>query len=339
MSKRNLNIELIRIISMLMIVYHHFSIHTNWTMPEIMGVRKYYLQSLGHFGKIGVIIFILITGFFFIKKSSFLMKFLTLNNLVTFYTLSIFTISLSWSSFNQDIFVQSALPLVFNQYWFITGYIILLLFQPLVVRYLIETNREEKAKLFFLMILFFYLPTLFGFIFQIKKHFVPGVYLSFILIAFLGDLIREYQEELKTIYFKYIVFSFIFSLSLIQSRPFIVDFLASKEVVYPSFLFTGTQSLNAILFSFSLFVILLKIHIPSKLEALIIFISSVTFEVYLIHDNPIIRPILWNKIFHNSDFYWSNYLFIIALIEPLLVFMICVFIARARVFLKNKVFS
>lgn len=337
MSKRNINIELIRIISMLMIVFHHFTIHTNWNYPKEIGLRNYFILCLGNFGKIGVILFILISGYFFYKQNFSLKKLLHLNNNITFYTVTFFLISLLWSAFEFKKMITSVFPVIFDQYWFVTGYVILLLFQPLLKNYLNLTDRENKLKLLIIIIFFFYGPRLFGFIFQIEKHFKPSVYFLFIIIALIGDLIREYQKELQTIYFRYILMASLFSLSLLQFRPFIILLLDKLNWEYPDFFINGTESLNALLFSFCLFNLILRLSIDKRYNALILYISSVTFEVYLIHDNPLIRSMLWNSIFQSGKFYWSSWLFLIVIIVPLIVFIACVLIAKLKNFISSKI--
>lgn len=322
---------------MLMIVYHHFSTHTDWFLPDEIGIRKYFILTLGYYGKIGVLLFVLITGFFFYKQKFSLKKILKLNNQVTFYALVLFFFSLIWETFTKEQLIKAAFPIIFDQYWFVTAYILLILLQPLFKNYLIETPRKKKAKFFFVFTTLIYLPVYFGFIFQIEQHFIPSVYLVFLLVALLGDLIREYYNELTTILFKYVILAFIFSLTLIQNQYFIIQLLTKYQLDYPGFILSGTESLIAILFSFSLFIIILKWTISPRLSKIILFFSGVTFDVYLIHDNQNIRQLLWNNFFNTADVYWSNKLFLIGLLGPLLVFITCILMARCKVFLERRI--
>jgi|688.fasta_scaffold20147_5 peptidoglycan/LPS O-acetylase OafA/YrhL len=64
MKKRNPSLELLRIVSMILIVAHHYVVHggvytsTNNLMNELI------VQFLLYGGKLGVMIFIMITGYF-----------------------------------------------------------------------------------------------------------------------------------------------------------------------------------------------------------------------------------------------------------------------------------
>ncbi|WP_189244288.1 acyltransferase family protein [Streptococcus macedonicus] len=68
--KRNSNIELLRIISMLLIVSHHFSVHGSFeSLDSITMFNKVWLQFIQLGGKIGVNIFVIISGYFLIQSS------------------------------------------------------------------------------------------------------------------------------------------------------------------------------------------------------------------------------------------------------------------------------
>ncbi len=341
MQKRNANIELIRIISMLMIVYHHFSIHTNWNYPEELGVRKYIIMSVGSFGKIGVLLFVLITGYFYSKQKHTKKKIINLNYLITFYTLSIFTISLLWKKFTFTGFFKALFPIIFEQYWFVTGYVLLLLFQPFVKKYLINTPKKAKLKFLVPLILFLYLPSIFGFLFQVDSYISPNELLIFIFVALCGDLIKEYQSELLSMYFKYAFAIFTLTLTILLSYPFVIDILNKYHLDYPSHLIKGTESLNVLLFSISFFILILKLKIPSRLNNTIFYLSNSTFDVYLIHDNRILRPLIWNTLFSSGQYYWTNKLIPIVILVPLIVFFSCLFLSKIRqrlfnMFKRNK---
>ena len=59
-------------------------------------------------------------------------------------------------------------------------------------------------------------------------------------------------------------------------------------------------------------------------------IASTTFGVYLIHDNPLIRAILWSDIFHNQEMYGKDGFLFFSVLTVVLVFAICALIDLAR---------
>ena len=335
MNKRNVNIEFLRILSMLLIVYHHFNVHSGWDFPSTFSKRAYMIQTIGSFGKIGVIIFILITGYFMNKGSFHLKKLFYLSNNIRFYT--IFALGIGFL-FNGRIDLSSGIrslfPIIFQQYWFVTSYVILIALQPILQSFFIHKNRNEKIKYFFMLVIIFYIPEYFGIASNVTEYFVPGNLLSFLMIAFAGHLVNEYNDELKNKYFKYVVAIFTITLALIFLRPIILlDF--SDVFAFTANFLIGLGSLNALLFSISLFIIIQKVKLP--LHYLILSISPLVFDVYLIHDNRIIRPILWQHIFKNKEFMNSQFLPLINIFEPLLIFVVCLLLAKVRVILFNQI--
>lgn len=71
-KQRNSNIELLRIVAMLMIVAHHFSVHGGFSFdPSRISVNLIWIQFLQLGGKVGVDIFILISGYYLVSRKSF----------------------------------------------------------------------------------------------------------------------------------------------------------------------------------------------------------------------------------------------------------------------------
>ena len=70
MKNRNSNIEILRIISVFMILFSHYSVHNGITNSDLpIGINRYLLE-ISILGNIGVIIFVLISGYFSINKKN-----------------------------------------------------------------------------------------------------------------------------------------------------------------------------------------------------------------------------------------------------------------------------
>ncbi len=68
MKQRNSNIEMLRIIEMFMIVAHHCSIH-GLGRSEVLSLKNQIaLDLLGGWGKLGVVLFVLISGYYLCEK-------------------------------------------------------------------------------------------------------------------------------------------------------------------------------------------------------------------------------------------------------------------------------
>ena len=66
---RESNIELLRILAMIMIIAHHFACHSNFDFPLTeVTFNRVWIQFMHLGGKIGVDVFVLISGYFLINQ-------------------------------------------------------------------------------------------------------------------------------------------------------------------------------------------------------------------------------------------------------------------------------
>lgn len=137
---RNNRIEFLRVLSMLMIVYHHAFIYRYVQLlgPETIG---YTISSLlGAFGKIGVIIFVLISGYFAKPRVLRLGKLVELNSIASFYMIlgAILAIFLG----ERVNLLSTFFPTLTKSYWFLTTYAVLMLLQPLIMQGISWVKKE-----------------------------------------------------------------------------------------------------------------------------------------------------------------------------------------------------
>ena len=70
--QRQSNFEFLRILAIIMIIFHHIAVHGNFSNPDVTSYLFIVLMQMG--GKIGVNIFILISGYFLIKSEKIKIK-------------------------------------------------------------------------------------------------------------------------------------------------------------------------------------------------------------------------------------------------------------------------
>ena len=134
-SKRNSNLEILRIIAIIFIIAHHFSVHGFENVNfAVTNVNSYLIYFFALFGEIGVDVFILISAYFMINSKFTFKKLLILGGEVYFYSVAFFllflTILTPVSPINLHFIVSSFLPISQSTYWFITDYILLMIFSP-----------------------------------------------------------------------------------------------------------------------------------------------------------------------------------------------------------------
>lgn len=95
---RSSNLELFRIISMLLIVAHHYVVNSGLTatdgpiFADPLSGASLFLLIAGAYGKVGINCFVLITGYFMCRSNISLRKFLKLYGEILFYNLIIYGI-------------------------------------------------------------------------------------------------------------------------------------------------------------------------------------------------------------------------------------------------------
>ena len=65
--------------------------------------------------------------------------------------------------------------------------------------------------------------------------------------------------------------------------------------------------------------------------------ARLTLGIYLIHDNRYIRPLLWEKLFHNSSLYHTSYLILYSVLEIFSVLICCGIIEYLRRYIVKRV--
>lgn len=137
-TTRNSSIELLRIISMYLILAHHFVVHNGTTLSDYpMDVRRFFYQFIMlSGGKVGVVIFFSISVWFLLDKEqtikSSLRRVWLLEREVLFWSI---VLSCAFMLFYPDgigkqTFVRSLMPLTQQIWWYPTAYAIFLAILP-----------------------------------------------------------------------------------------------------------------------------------------------------------------------------------------------------------------
>lgn len=113
---RNSNLELFRIIVMLLIVAHHYVVNSGLTpiMAENpTSVKSIFLYLFGWAGKTGINCFVLITGYFMCKSEISLRKFLKLFGAYYFYKVFFFCIFVAtgYVACSPKFIIKSLMPI------------------------------------------------------------------------------------------------------------------------------------------------------------------------------------------------------------------------------------
>lgn len=333
---RNSSIELFRIILMVFIVGFHV-INTGTLHPKnplSLGDMNF-LPSviLDAIFVVAVNCFILISGYFMINATK--EKFLNIYaQVITYSVIGSLAFAFYYWIFDPsslqttDVF-KSFVPILSKRYWFFTAYVILFLATP-ALNFVIR-NFEKKALAFMLgwMIFFFSIAPSIGFTILDGRGFN---FLHFILLYFIGAYIKLYV----TPPLKYYLTGYILSIILIVMYTCLLD-LMGRNAGYITASFAYNNIL-VLLSSICLFGVFLNIKL--KFNPYINYLSSLVFGVYLFHEHPQVKRILYQDIFQNHNYYDSIWFIPNLLLTVLVVLILGLFIEHLRVkYFKNNVVS
>lgn len=304
MRKRMSNMELLRDVSMFMIVLLHLMGKTSAITDIEPGRPVYYaawiLSAICRIGNNG---FVLISGYF-AKESKFrLEKLLHLYVQVLFYSV---TLAALMKFLHVDLTSRlSAIvfPVTHAEYWFATVYIGLYCLMP-GLNIILEHAEKRKLEelLIVLGILFSVIPTFF----HASGWLGDGGAYSIVWFCFLyllGAYIRQYGQAVleKSNMKTKIGLCFLGSILIVPLSKFVIvllgrgrfseDFVTkASEILYPS------NSVPVLCASVLLLLIFCSVKIENaKLSNIINLTGGVTFGIYLIHNNRNFAHYLWEK--------------------------------------------
>ena len=279
-GKRESNIELCRLTCMFYIVVFHLFIHNK----EVTG-DLYYTRALTTLFSIGVPVFVLISGYFGIRRS--VKGLLNIIAQVVFYCL--IAVLLCFFVFHQSVTTDNILGIIFpitkTQYWFVSSYLLLYILSPYLNRLLDKLERFEFVG--FLVTLTFSVCYWGG----VMKGPNSGnrSILLFVFLYSIGRFIKLYYPKAESIslYFKkpwviYIVVMILFFLVETCSPTMIARGI--NWIVYPY------NSIVLIFFAILFFYSFKSINIQNER---INYIAKSTFAIYLIHGQSIVSSHRW----------------------------------------------
>ncbi|MBF0778899.1 acyltransferase family protein [Streptococcus cuniculi] len=133
---RQSNIELLRIVAMLGIIASHFSVFGHFDFPiNTISMNRLWIQFLPLAGNIGVNIFVLISGYFLIHKTTLeWRKVLAIWLQLSTYSLPFFLLGIAIGPAKFDVHwaFTYIVPILYRKWWFISCYIVLLILSPYI---------------------------------------------------------------------------------------------------------------------------------------------------------------------------------------------------------------
>ncbi|MCU7496690.1 MAG: acyltransferase [Ignavibacteria bacterium] len=340
-KSRDNNIELLRIIAMLMIVAHHYMWHGGALKQcATYSIDWFFAWTVEALSVVAVNCYVLISSYFLVNSGFKLKKLLRLWIQVLFYSLGayFFLIAIGLEQLGAKKIITSSFPLLTNRYWFITVYVALYIFSPFLNILIHALSKKQMQNLVMILFaLFCVWPTILPV--QVSLDYTNGYsIIQFVFLYFIGAYLRlHWNHEIKKIYYigthVFIIVIMVASKTVLSSLGFDNISFGSKSV---SYCFFEYNSLTVVLSSVLLFLFFRGMTLKSTLlNKMTRSIPALTLGVYLIHDHPYVRPVLYSK-FLQTYLFWNSPVFIPVAIGSILgVFIVCLCIDAVR----KKIFT
>ena len=331
---RQSNYELLRIVAMFSIVIFHISRHGNWGnggvfFPEEMTINAFFLQSLLPLGKIGVDVFVLISGYFLINSTKDTWpKIVKLWLEVLFYSIviSIAFIFINDTEYTDRQIVSILTPILSNIWWFATTYLLMFALSPFINKMLHSCDESSHLKLIMgLIVLWVIVP----FFTNLWVEFNNLIW--FITLYVIAAYIRMYPDRFKKKTIAYFGLSFVF-FAIMIAVTYILDitgFISEFWSIYnPIDLINTQNSPFSLVISFYLFLAFSKWNL--KHNNILNIMAGTTFGIYLIHDHPLVRGYIYSEVFDCFGHTFSDYLIPYVLAIAVIVFLSCMLVELIR---------
>lgn len=331
-KKRDSNLELFRIITMLLIVAHHYVVNSGLTEVIQENVQQYGVTAksifyliFGAWGKTGINCFVLITGYFMCKSQITKKKFVKLLIQIYFYKIVIYLIFLfsCYEPFSPKTLLKAILPFTQVNKNFTGCFLIFYLCIPFL-NLLVGNMTKRQHELLLVLSLSVYV--IIGTVLNVSFNYVTW----FCILYFISSYIRLYPLPL----FENTKFWLICTLlSVLVSCMSIICLLWIGEKIgkyNPYFFVADSNKIFAICTGVSSFMLFKNLKI--KYNSFINAVASTCFGVLLIHANSdTMRRWLWGDLLHNVEMYDSRYYIIHAIVSVICIFCICSLIDWIRI--------
>lgn len=288
---RNYGIDLLRIISMFMvIVLHIFNMGGVLNATDMLTSQYEVGWLVQNAAFCAVDVYALISGYVWVNAKYRYRNIVELWLQVLFYTLSItalFSI-FSPSSVSFIEWIKAFFPTMFNQYWYFSSYFALFLFIPLL-NIVLEKTEKKQLLIYIGIILFFFggVQTLF---FSDAFGTNNGYSTIWLMILYLvGGYLGKYGIGKSVKPIKFIV-GYLIMVFLSWLSKLCIELLTLRVLgeVRAGNYFISYRSPLVFLAAICLFLFFVNMKVSSLSKKVIDLLSPMAFGVYLIHVHPLV---------------------------------------------------
>ena len=331
---RSSNLELFRIIVMMLIVAHHYVVNSGLLTiveTDFPSSKSIFLSLFGCAGKIGIDCFVLITGYFMCTSKITLRKALKLLLQIEFYSIALFCIfvSVGYIDLTPKTIFKGVVPVTALKDGFVSCYLVFFCFIPFL-NILIKgmTEKQHRYLLGLCLIVFSILP-------QVLVPVDFNYVIWFMVVYLIAAYFRLYppQWSLNARYAGWgMVICIVLSLISVFWGAQLFMLLGKGARFY----FFVSDSNKPLAVATALCAFLFFKNIKMEYSKVINAIAASAFGVLLIHANSdAMRQWLWQDVLDNVGHYSGN-IYLHAFVSVLVVYAVCTMIDFSRIQLLEK---
>lgn len=325
--ERKSNFELLRIISMFMIIMVHTLGHGGAIEKTFLNNYNFFIVNfLESFSIIGVNCYIIISGYFNIMSEFKVSKIFKIYLQTIFYSIviSIIFMGVGLTKINLKNLLFTFFPIMMQTWWFVSIFLVLYIFSYYINKLLKNLSFDEYTKLVIIMSFIFVVwPSIPKFA-PIDNQSGYSLY-NFIFLYIIGAYIKLFFED-KHINKLILINSFI----ILGMTLSIINIAMSFSYGY-YFAKNSYNFIIVVIMSVMFFLIFKQINIKNKFVNKV---ASLTFGIYLIHDHPFVRDNLYKWLNYNDYFNKSTFF-----IYTLFIVLIIYFFSSLIELFRKKIFS
>ena len=337
MKQRNVGIDVLRVVSMFLIIIGHILMQggvLSAYLKENMQFSYYFFNVIYVLAYCGVNCFALVSGYVGWQNSFKSEKIIKLWANVVFWSVGV---SLILFVYNKDFFsakeaVSMFLPLIRGRYWFFNAYFVVYIFSPLL-NHLVQTLPQKTLQYFLVAVGFVFCVIPFLALGNDVLRIQNGFEFSWLMVMYLvGGYFSKYPVKIKKPYkcivacVGFTLFNFIykyiieFTTTKLLGAPYLGDLFMS----YTSPIMVGEAVCLLLYFSN------LKLR-NQKLIKTINLITPTIFSVYIIHVHPLVFWRILKDAFTGLTEYNFFVSFVLIIVISLAIFIGCIGLDYIRI--------
>lgn len=346
-KKRNIGIDLLKIICMFMVIAFHYSDHGSVSLSATAPITFNWviLATCRIWGGICNAVFMLVTGYYLSRDKKFSWKkVIRLYMQVSFFTLLCGVICILYNHGQADKYfiIRLFLPLSSNKYWFFTTYFIIYFIHRYLNVIIDNITREQHFTLMTIGLGVYSVFYTFGscMMLPITKDLSFSRWISggngviiYVILYFVGAYLRKYNISFK--------FDKLILLMLLAAEVLLLFFMRAVAAKagndgYIYYFSWGTEKIFPILVAIVALTVFKKIDIKeSLLSRMIKYVAPSVFAVYLFHIGDM-RAFLFKDVFDNSKYYDGPVMILHLLMTMVVLFVVGILLDKIRLFLIDK---